>query len=68
MKDHRNELIKHEQFDEFLEMIKSNKYVIENFCNYANTALNIKDKAKIIMHIKEDLSRIGRNLITISSF
>ncbi len=44
----------------YFKTIKENKYMLDNFCNYANTALNIRDKARLIMHIKDDL--VGMNL------
>ena len=42
--------------------------MIDNFSNFAIIALNIKDKARLIMHIKSDLLNIGFNLKRLQSY
>ena len=42
--------------------------MIENFANYANIALNIKDKARMIMHIKDDLLQLSMNLKKLENY
>ncbi len=42
--------------------------MIDHFSNYANTALNIRDKARLIMHIKDDLQYLGINLSKLENY
>lgn len=46
----------------YFNKIKENKALLENFSNYANTSLNIRDKCRLIMHIRDDLMELNARL------
>ena len=52
----------------YYDKIKNNKYLIDNFCNYANTSLNIRDRAKLIYNIREDIFDLAEKINRLDEF
>lgn len=42
--------------------------MLKNFSNYANTSLNIKDKVRILMHIKEEILELSNKIGKLEEF
>lgn len=69
IKNTKNTLMENnEDLKVYFNEMRKNKYMIDNFCNYANTALNIRDKARLIMHIKDDLEIMNQNVNQLEGF
>ncbi len=69
MKNTKHSLLENnEELRSYFNEMQKNKYMIDNFCNYANTALNIRDKARLIIHIREDLEQMNRNVNQLENF
>lgn len=69
IKNTKNSLLENnEDLKAYFNEMRKNKYMIDNFCNYANTALNIRDKARLIMHIKDDLEIMNQNVNQLEGF
>ena len=56
------------ELNAYYERVKANKYLIDNFCSYANTALNIIDKARLIYHIRDDIFELGEKIKRLDEF
>lgn len=63
MQNTKNDLLENkEDLKIYFSKIKENKALLENFSNYANTSLNIRDKCRLIMHIRDDLMELNVRL------
>ena len=63
----REEILQNKDFAVFYNALQNNRALIENYSTYANTALNIRDKAKIIFIIKTDLLSIKNKVDSIKN-
>lgn len=68
LRQQKAELLKNKDLASYFELIKNNKEMINNFSNYANTSLNIKDKVRILMHIKEEILTLSQQIVKLETF
>ena len=68
MRTQKAELLKNKDLASYYESVNQNNEMLKNFSNYANTSLNIKDKVRILMHIKEEILVLSEKIVKLEDF
>ena len=66
IRNSREAILQKKDFSLFHEALQSNRALIENFSTFAATAVNIRDKVKILFMLKNDLQAIKNKVDSIN--